>query len=498
MPRLLAIDWDHQNVRLVLADSDRRQNLRVIAVSQTAVAAGEESIEQRIGSALGEAVRAAGGEKARCLIGIGHGQIDLAHVEVPPSTDDEIPDLVVNLAQRELTTATDGTAIDFVAYKSTGTMRPVCIMVLPDEERAHIQAVCQFAGIQPTRIVPRTFGLKAFGTESDPTLVVSCTDSSADLALFDRGQPLVARSLRFPTNSTLPRIAGYLTNELRRTLLSHPHEDELPETISQVCVLSNEPLAKALVGPLAEEFETSPVVVNPFVGLQTSLPATPDAGYSSLLGMLLVESSGERPDVDFLHPKQPPRPTSRTTPFIAAALCFVLLVVGGVWYTQTQFANIDAENERLTKELAELKSLVKKSSPKRQLAKMLSAWEQSRINWPDELRDITLRMPPRSAMTIQNLTVSAGRNGSSVISFRGAATNPDAVAIMESRLRDKYHNPRTPGLREQRSGDKTMWTFQTSMSVKARTKAEYTSHLDADLAAKAGDPSTSDEARTSE
>ena len=504
MPRLMAIDFDHQNVRLVLANSDRRQNLRVICVSQTPVASGEEPIAQRVGAALGEAVRVAGGEKARCLIGIGHGQIDLAHVHVPPSTDAELPGLVANLAHRELTTANDDAAIDFVAYESDDTLRPVCVMVLPDEERRHIELVCQHAGIQPTRIVPRAFGLQAFCVESDPTLVVSCAESGADLVLLNNGQPLVARSLRFPTQSTPQQIARHLTNEIRRTWLSHPLEDQIPDSVSHIRIFSDEPRATALSTILAEELETMPVIVNPFDSLPTDLKTTPGSDCSSLLGMLLAESAGDRPAVDFLSPKRPPHPGNRTKPFIAAALCLAVIVAGGIWYVQSQFADIDAENKRLTNELADLKALVKKSAPKRQLAKVLSAWEDSRIAWPDELRDITLRMPARSDMTIRNLTVTSGRNGTSVMSFRGVATNPDAVAIMENRLRDKHHNPRTPGLREQSVGDKSVWTFQTSMSLTSRTPAEYNSHLDADSQAdadpqaKSNPPETSIDQRTSE
>lgn len=482
MSRLLAIDWDHQNVRVVVAEEGRNKSLRVVAADQTAVPAGEEPIEQRIGLALSEAIRSTKSEKARCLIGIGHGQIDLAYVQVPPATDSELPGLVANLAQRELATATDDAAVDFVVYQSTEPLRPVCVMVLPEEERRHIDTVCQHAGISPTRIVLRAFGLKAFSADPDPTILVSCADAGADLVLLDNGQPLVARSLRFPTNSTLPQISQHFTNELRRTLLSHPQEFPLPDIISHINILNDGPLADALKQPLTEEYEASAAIINPFASVQSDLPTTANADYSGLLGMLLNESSGEPPDVDFLNPKQPPTSVGKTKPLIAAALCLITLIAGGVWYVQSQYAEIDSENARLSTELSELKALVKKSLSKRRLARSLTSWEKSRITWPDELRDITLRMPPRDAMTIQNLTVSSGRNGTSLISFRGVATKPDAVAVMESRLRDKYHNPRTPGLREQQVGDKTVWTFQTSMSVTARSPAEYALQLKKDVA----------------
>ena len=47
---------------------------------------------------------------------------------------------------------------------------------------------------------------------------------------------------------------------------------------------------------------------------------------------------------------------------------------------------------------------------------------------------------------------------------------------MEQTLRDEHHAPRTPGVRERAAQDRTIWTFQTTMTVKPRSRDEYTAH----------------------
>ncbi|MFN8709112.1 MAG: hypothetical protein ACK50J_20705, partial [Planctomyces sp.] len=76
-------------------------------------------------------------------------------------------------------------------------------------------------------------------------------------------------------------------------------------------------------------------------------------------------------------------------------------------------------------------------------------------------------------MIIHQLTVSPSGAGRSVASFRGTAKQPELIAELESQLRDPFHDLRIPGIREQVDGNVTTWTFQTSLNIRRRSKAQY-------------------------
>jgi hypothetical protein len=44
---------------------------------------------------------------------------------------------------------------------------------------------------------------------------------------------------------------------------------------------------------------------------------------------------------------------------------------------------------------------------------------------------------------------------------------------MENKLRDKYHEIRIPGVREQQEGNKVVSTFQATLTIRKRTSSQY-------------------------
>lgn len=128
---------------------------------------------------------------------------------------------------------------------------------------------------------------------------------------------------------------------------------------------------------------------------------------------------------------------------------------------------------QLVTRLNELNESVKKTSAKRQLASTLNAWDKNRISWPDELRDLSERIPARPDLTVQQLTISGAGPGTAVATFRGVAKQPEVIARMENSLRDKYHDIRVPGVREQQDGKEITSAFQATLTIRKRPASLY-------------------------
>ncbi|MBX3438433.1 MAG: hypothetical protein KF861_13155, partial [Planctomycetaceae bacterium] len=198
--------------------------------------------------------------------------------------------------------------------------------------------------------------------------------------------------------------------------------------------------------------------------------------FAPLVAMLLNEAEGQHP-VDFLNPRRPPRAANRRKVLLSAAAGIAALIAGAMYYVNGQFAEIDDQNAALVARRNELKNLAKEIQPKLRLASAIETWENSRISWLDELRDLTLRMPSNRDLTIRRFSASPSRGGSATVTFSGESRAPDVVARMEQSLRDKHHLPKTPGVRERPAQDQPVWTFQTTMTVTARPVDDYTAHL---------------------
>lgn len=123
--------------------------------------------------------------------------------------------------------------------------------------------------------------------------------------------------------------------------------------------------------------------------------------------------------------------------------------------------------------LNELNETVKDTESRRLMVKLLSTWEKNRISWPDELRDLTEKIPSSPDLVVQQLTISSAGPGTAVATFRGVGKSADVIATMESKLRDKYHDIRVPGVREQQEGNKVIATFQATLTIRQRPVTEY-------------------------
>ena len=107
------------------------------------------------------------------------------------------------------------------------------------------------------------------------------------------------------------------------------------------------------------------------------------SAYAPLVAAMKQEATGSPAAIDFLHPRRPPKATRQRNRILAAVTMAAVLIAGGWYYVHAQFAEATAENTRLKTRLRELDELVKETRSKRNLAKVLTAWESDRLSWLD-------------------------------------------------------------------------------------------------------------------
>jgi Tfp pilus assembly PilM family ATPase len=500
MSRHLVITWNARTLRYLLTDADRQRHLRVIDAGREELNP-ETDLSSTISACVKQLVERLKAEKSKLIILINRGSVDSATFQVPPAAESELPALIQNLAVRDIPGATDQTPIDFIAYKRQADgSRSVSAMALVAEEHLLIRQLIQQSGCRSHRVLVSTHPLRAFVPEllqieqekNEPdaaTLVVSRGDDVAEVLICDNGLPLVSRTIRLAADVPSTEINRYLRSETQRTLISASGQLTQAAKIAHVVIVGNETQTSGLDTMLAEHFGVVAAVVRPtsmVADLETTDPlfdVVNSGSFATLLAAAYEDARSIAPAIDFANPRRPVPAASRKRMYAAIAAVLVGLVGGGYYYVWAQFHEIDEENARLVTRLNDLNDVVKDTESRRQMVRLLSTWENNRISWPDELRDLTERIPSSPDLVVQQLTISSAGPGTAVATFRGVGKSPDVIAAMEAKLRDKHHEIRIPGVREQQEGNKVIATFQATLTIRQRSALEYSVPPAADSAA---------------
>lgn len=499
MSKLLAVSWNPFSLRFVYGESGKNGVLRVIQSGERPTALPSASDDSTDASTAEDAAPAAASaetdpvaclvalvkelkaSKARLLLCVNRAMVDSATFAVPPASDAELPAIVRNMALRQLPGMTEDSVIDFIAFPETDEgRRTVNAMALAEADQQLVQRLATESGCAQASVVVVTHSLSLFAPpphedDSSATLLISKGHQSAHMLVTHRQLPVMSRSLRLAPAMKGDEEAEYVAVEVSRTLLTAESVDGPDIEIGHAVVIGSELESSALVAALTDQLgigvdrKSMRSLVEGEAG-DASLSA-----YAPLVATLKLTAMGQPPPVDFLHPKRPPKATQKRNRILAAVAAAAVLIGVGWYYVHMQFADATAENVVLKARLRELDELVKETRSKRNLAKVLAAWEKSRLNWLDELRDITIRTPSSPELVLQQFSGAASGSGYTV-SFRGISQSPDVIRKMEEQLRDSWHAPKTPGIREIKDGKKSLWSFQTTMPLKSRSKDKYTSH----------------------
>ncbi|MFV2066624.1 MAG: hypothetical protein ACC645_06550 [Pirellulales bacterium] len=485
MPRLLAVDWDHSEVRYVLADA-RGGRLRIVAAAAKELPSTEDQDEPRrteIAQWLKQQLAGRRKGRTETLVGLDRASLELLHLTLPPARDDELPELVRNQAMRESALVSDDSLLDFVPLNTESGERVATAMALSHAEYDKIVATCQEAGITPKRLLVRPYATASLlarrpSLDGPPCLLVNRFAVDADLTVVADGRVTFWRTVRLPSGGEEDAVTDALTAEISRTLMIAQNQVGTAP-VQRVVLLGSNVEHQGLVNRIVEQLSLEAVVVDPFREvdeLDTSIPDAPGR-YSALLGMLLDETQGHDPVVDLLHPRRKPEPPNRRRLVTIGLGLAAVILVGLGYQAMNMFTRLDDQIQALDVRMKDLKEKEKQSAKQKQSMKAIRDWKSGDAVLLDELRDLSLRLPDSRDMMVVQLSKSTSRNGWCVINLKGLVRDPLVVSRMERNLHDEYHEVRSPRGQGQRPGEDYTWRFESSITIAKRSKEDYLEYL---------------------
>lgn len=488
MARLLAVEWDTREARVVIA-SPRGDGLLVEHAFPVTLVDPSETLSDAApepGDKIEAALSARGIRRVEALVALARSSVELKQLSLPPAPDNELPELVRFQAVREFHSLSADWPLDYVSLDTDPEQpRSVLAAALSPATLNQVQHTCQLAGLDAQRLLLRPCGAASLvrrrvQVPERVLLIVELLSEEAELTVLIDGKLVFLRTARLPSHTFSEAGARPLVSEIRRTMAAV--QNQLGgQKVEAICLLGDDERNAHLASAITEALEIPARPFDPFAGVETSREVQPahleNVGrYAPLLGALLDEFTGTRPHYDFLHPRKRPPPPSKKRPaaFAAAAVAAVALTAFG-WY-ELKSSQLEGQIEVLQQELTQLEADQREFGPELAQAEAIEQWLAGDINWLDELGDLSRDFPAADETMLTKLTLLATDSGGQV-TVSGVARSRSTIGKLERGLRDDHREVRSGTARDFDGNSRYKQQFDSALTIQHMPREFYEQQL---------------------
>jgi hypothetical protein len=170
----------------------------------------------------------------------------------------------------------------------------------------------------------------------------------------------------------------------------------------------------------------------------------------------------------------------------AATAACVVFAAGFSWL-QSSLTALDDEIAVLRDKSKSLDKLVDRAKETERAAQEVGTWADNDVNWLDELRELSLDMPPARDVLLTRLNMGSNnalptaKPGSfaSQMDLEGLLRGAETASQLEAALRDEFHTVQGPSLQQDSTRDGYSWKFTSIIAAKPETRESYQKHAEA-------------------
>ena len=483
MKHITVIDWDGQELRTAVGVVGRRGLREVTCMSLAWDIAEQHGLTAGSFSAVlhlleGVAVRGRGVFLAR------RQHLESLSLAAPPTTDDELPELVENHLTAELGMGTQDAVHDyFTLDDDAGASRRIVITAMDGQVADEYRQLATKLRLSRPRLAVRAGGAAALSQlqmafADEPTLLVVPSAEEIELAIIANGRLSYWRCIYCSPASNSASFRGLLADELVRTLAVA--EEGLPggQCVGRVAVYLSAAEDNSIVRVLREAVDLPVSRIVPQLA-DVEVIYQGEAGvpgrFAPLLGALAEEARGMRPAVDLLTRQTRARSKIARRPLVLGALAVLTAISLGSYVLWETVAQEHSTATKLAAELKGLQATIKKRQQDAEAWEGIQAWHEANIVWLDELRDLSVRFPPPGSAVLLDFSASPNAAGGAAIRLSGKARDPAVVTALDGALRDENRSVLSRNLREQAvsSDDPFLWRFESLITAQRRSVAAY-------------------------
>ncbi len=230
MPKIFAIDWDRNEARAILLQTGPTgTSVSGAWTTKLETAEGTTLTGKQVGERLARAIGHEAVGRATTIVGVGRDHTQIKLLSLPPSPEDELPELVRFQAEREFTALGTEAALDYIPISGdANTQHQVLAVALSPAGIKDAFEAAQATGAEVTRIAVRALAAVSLVERAGAmgpgsiSLIVNPLIDEADLAVVDQGQVILLRTVR------LPDASQAVARQLRAGRRAPPHDRRRP------------------------------------------------------------------------------------------------------------------------------------------------------------------------------------------------------------------------------------------------------------------------------
>ena len=460
--RLVFVHWDRKSLSYLVVQKNR-QALRVTSLDQVERDADRPPLSQ-----LGELLNQDRVNASQVVVLLSRANLQMANITLPPSGEDEVPELVRSQVEEQLGDSEQPPVIDYVLGQfSEASGGEALAFALDDAEWSNLQDQAKESGMKLMAVVPRSlasWGLLAGAASRSRPLSIAVTrfESEVELMILKHGVPRTVRTIRTRTED-IHILSEQVALEIQRCLAVEESSD-IKEAM-HLFVFGDRDTLSPLVEVLVKQFEGPVAVLNPFDSFEVepSIDKELSHQFAALSGAAL-SAYAEKVPVNLTAPKKPPKPPSplRRWAFMGGAIGAAILAV--VYTLAGEISDLQVEYEDKKKRFETNANMARKRQEKADDVSVAERWLRDEVNWLEQLKQISETLPSGQEVTVRRLSASTG-SGASVFDLGVQVSQPEKVAELENRLRGFASSVASKRVSEQTSDEEYPWQFEPRIVI---------------------------------
>lgn len=491
MARLLAIDLDPRELRLVLANrqgsSLTLEEVRSIPVKEVANSDPNEAI----GAAVRELLKDGQYRSIEVLATVPRNDVELRLLNLPPIPVTELPDVVRLQAMREFSELDEDWPLDFLPVYSSAEQVTVLAAALRPKRLTFYRQTLESSDLKPQGLVlrataaaflARTSGTKltqADGSEAIVELVVEDLGETLEIMVLRDSVPVLIRTVPAPHLQGEARI-DHMSQEVRRTLLAarnQLHGDDAKSIVLFGATSGVYDVQAVAIG-LQSRAKLPVRIVNPFEQIAwdekksagRGRDQAPPGHFAAAIGLLAGHANANPSAIDLLHPRkaEPPKSYKREITIGLATAASLLLIVGGWVYWS--LSRLDGQIEGLQTLLQERKKATDDAVDRIAKVESVVNWEAAGVNWLEQMRDISQRIPPAEKARFQKVQMRLTPSAEGLITIEGVVDQQATIGAINQSL--QHENRKVHGEMSEVTNREEGYPWHFKQSVTLATKAK--------------------------